>query len=162
MMEFYAQELWIFLIYNVRGSLLSCLPLRLVAPRPHAHSLCSLSLPRSAYAAHPATVTTPGSPLLAAARPWGCVDRNAWSRMFVSRVAPSGQGLPPRAPRVSWFLCLPLPWALHTGPAPLSRPPAPRSAVTEARSSYLFWGGLREWAGAREHLPEKYISYFWF
>lgn len=26
MMEFYAQELWIFLIYNVRGSLLSCLP----------------------------------------------------------------------------------------------------------------------------------------
>lgn len=159
MMEFYAQELWIFLIYNVRGSLLSCRLLRLVAPRPHAHSLCSLSLPRSVqHILPPATATTPGSSLLAAARPWGREDRNAWSRMFVSRVAASGQGLPPRAPRVGWFLCLPPPWALHTGPASLSRPPAPHSAVTEARPSYLFWGGLGEWAGAREHLPEKYIS----
>lgn len=157
MMEFYAQELWIFLIYNVRGSLLSCL-LRLVAPRPHAHSLCSLCSPRSACAAHPATVTTPGLPLLAAARPWGRVDRKARSHMSVSRVAPSGQGIRPRAPSVSWFLCLPLSGALHTGPAPLSCPPSPHSAVTEARPSYLFGGGLEGRAGAREHLPEKYIS----
>lgn len=34
-MEFCAQELWIFLIYNVRGSLLSCL---LLCPTAHAHT----------------------------------------------------------------------------------------------------------------------------
>lgn len=37
-MEFCAQELWIFLIYNVRGSVLSCL-LRLTVPPPQAFVL---------------------------------------------------------------------------------------------------------------------------
>lgn len=68
-MEFYAQELWIFLIYNIRGSLLSCLLLRLTGPRPHTHSLCP---PHPCPPALPAQGAPSGSCWVLGL----CVDRN--------------------------------------------------------------------------------------
>lgn len=156
MMEFYAQELWIFLIYNVRGSLLSCLLLRLVAPRPkHTASVlcpCPALCSTSCHRDH-SWLAPPGS-----CQALGPCGRERLATCVCKPSRSSGPGASSRCSQSQLVLVPSLPWALHTGPAPLSRPPGPHSAVTEARPSYLFRGGLGGCAGAREHLPEKYIS----
>lgn len=163
-MEFYAQELWIFLIYNVRGSLLSCLLLRLTGPRPHAHRLC---LP---HPCPPALAVQHVLPLwaLPAHRFWHCwalgpcVDRNNPIALVSElTVASLGPWLPP----CSQIQVLVPPSVLRP---PVHRPYSalisshPSLGSHRSKAQLPFWE--RRWGmGMYENrLPEKHISYFWF
>lgn len=158
-MEFYAQELWIFLIYNVRGSLLSCLLLRLTGPRPHAHSLCLL------HPCPPALAVQHVLPLwpLPAHPFWHCwalgprVDRNDPIALVSElTVASLGRWLPPCSQIQVLVLPSALRPALCTDPTLCSHILPPFTRQSQKQGQLPFWG--RRWGiGVCENrLPEKH------
>lgn len=149
MMEFYAQELWIFLIYNIRGSLLSCLLLRLTGPRPHTHSLCP---------PHPCPPALPaqGAPSGGCWALGLCVDRNdpmAFALVSELTVASLGHWLPVLSNLGS---CASLRPATSCAQALLFAVISPHLSFGSHRSKAQlpFWGECGGWGCVRE-LPSR-------
>lgn len=125
----------IFLIYNIRGSLLSCL---FCLTAPHSKAL--------PYPSQAATVTLgttspthPGTPVPAAP---GCISRRLQLLWFVFRLGLSHGGCFPLAVFYAWISCSSplLSCGVHT--FPLSTPPdtpASTAATGEDPTTFVLW-----------------------